>query len=54
MPVSEQLGFAASAASADASDLAVDVGVFLIKAVRRYRRRCRYIGCARLAVADRR
>jgi len=54
MPVPEQLGFAALTASADASDLLVDVGVFLIKAVPRYRRRCRNIGCARLAVADRR
>ena len=42
------------AASADASDLAVDISVFLIKALLRYRRRCWNIGCTRLAVAYRR
>ncbi len=42
------------AASANAFDLAVDLSVFLIKALLRYRRRCRNIGCTRLAVAYRR
>jgi len=40
--------------SANASDLAVDLGVFLIEALLRYGRRCRNIGCTRLAVAYRR
>ncbi len=35
------------AASANAFDLAVDLSVFLIKALLRYRRRCRNIGCMR-------
>ncbi len=42
------------AASANAFDLAVHLSVFLIKALLRYRRRCRNIGCTRLAVAYRR